>query len=118
MRLQRSGEGDQIQVFHRRLREEVVRNAATIAGMYLALFFCGAFAISVIEHLPLSSCLFETASAVGTVGLTLGVTPGLGVVSKGILIMLMYFGRVGGLTLVYAAVPEKSRYIASIRKKK
>ena len=54
---------DQIQVFHRRLREEVVRNAATIAGMYLALFFCGAFAISVIEHLPLSACLFETASA-------------------------------------------------------
>lgn len=103
---------DQIQVFHRRLREEVVRNAATIAGMYLALFFCGAFAISVIEHLPLSACLFETASAVGTVGLTLGVTPGLGVVSKGILIMLMYFGRVGGLTLIYAAVPEKSRYIA------
>ena len=103
---------DQIQVFHRRLNDEVVRNAATIAGMYMALFFCGAFAISVIEHLPLSACLFETASAVGTVGLTLGVTPGLGVVSKGILIMLMYFGRVGGLTLIYAAVPEKSRYIA------
>lgn len=103
---------DQIQVFHRRLKDEVVRDAATIAGMYLALFFCGAFAISVIEHLPLSACLFETASAVGTVGLTLGVTPGLGVVSKGILIMLMYFGRVGGLTLIYAAVPEKSRYIA------
>ena len=60
----------------------------------------------------LSACLFETASAVGTVGLTLGVTPGLGVVSKGILIILMYFGRVGGLTLIYAAVPEKSRYIA------
>ena len=89
-----------------------MRNASTIVGMYIALFFCGAFAISVIEHLPLSACLFETASAVGTVGLTLGVTPGLGVVSKGILIILMYFGRVGGLTLIYAAVPEKSRYIA------
>ena len=40
---------DQIQVFHRRLREEVVRNAATSAGMYLALFFCGAFAINVAD---------------------------------------------------------------------
>ena len=42
--------------------------------------------ISVAENLPISECLFETASAVGTVGLTLGITPQLGVLSKGILI--------------------------------
>ena len=94
-----------IQVFRRRISDEVIRNAATIAGMYLALFFCGAFIISIAEQLPMSVCLYETASAVGTVGLTLGVTPGLGTVSKIILIMLMYFGRVGGLTLIYATVP-------------
>jgi trk system potassium uptake protein TrkH len=48
--------------------------------------------------------LFETASAVGTVGVTLGITPSLSIVSKIILIVLMFFGRVGGLTLIFAAV--------------
>ncbi len=40
-------------------------------------------------------------------GLTLGITPRLGVLSKGILIALMFLGRVGGLTLVYAAMPGR-----------
>lgn len=59
--------------------------------------------------MPLSTCLYETASAVGTVGLTLGITPQLGVLSQLILIVLMYLGRVGGLTLIYAAVSNKIR---------
>ena len=57
--------------------------------------------------MPLSACLYETASAVGTVGLTLGVTPQLSVFSQFILIVLMYLGRVGGLTLIYAAISNK-----------
>ncbi len=44
---------------------------------------------------------FETASAVGTVGLTLGITPQLGILSRIVLIILMFMGRVGGLTLIY-----------------
>ena len=59
-----------------------------------------------IEDLPLGECLFETASAVGTVGLTLGITPGLGTASRLILIALMYLGRVGGLTLLFAALAD------------
>ena len=72
--------------------------------MYLVLFIGGAMIISMVEGLPMGSCLFETASAVGTVGLTLGITPSLGIVSQIILILLMFFGRVGGLTIVYAAI--------------
>ena len=53
-------------------------------------------------------CLYEAASAVGTVGLTLGITPKLHIVSQFILIILMYLGRVGGLTLIYA-VPFKEK---------
>ena len=71
--------------------------------LYLGLTFAGAAAISAAEELPLGACLYETASAAGTVGLTLGLTPQLGVLSQSILILLMYFGRVGGLTLIYAA---------------
>ena len=59
-----------------------------------------AFFISVYEDLPLSSCLYEAASAVGTVGLTLGITPQLHIPSQVVLIVLMYLGRVGGLTLI------------------
>ena len=60
--------------------------------------------ISRIENLSLLSSLFETASAIGTVGLSLGITSQLGGVSQFILIVLMFFGRVGGLTLIFAAM--------------
>lgn len=90
--------------FGRRIAEDTVKYAATIFFMYLVLCLFGGIAISCLEGLPLLTCIFETASAIGTVGLTLGVTPGLGTVSRVILIVLMYFGRVGGLTLVFAAI--------------
>ncbi len=90
--------------FGRRIADETVRNAATILMLYLALFFAGGVVISSVEGLPLLSCLFETASAVGTVGLTLGLTPELGALSRSILILLMYVGRVGGLTLIFSAL--------------
>ena len=89
--------------FGRRIGEDTVRNAAAILMMYFLLFFLGALIISRVENLPLLTCLFETASALGTVGLTLGITSGLGLVSRCILMVLMFFGRVGGLTLIYAA---------------
>ena len=89
--------------FGRRIDSSAVKNAATIAGMYLTLFFLGAFVIATAEQLPMSVCLYETASAVATVGLTLGITPQLGILSQGVLIALMFLGRVGGLTLIYAA---------------
>ena len=91
------------QFFGRRIDGSAVKNASTILGMYITLFFSGALVISTMEGLPMSVCLFETASAVGTVGLTLGITSTLGVVSQAVLIVLMFLGRVGGLTLIYAA---------------
>ena len=60
-----------------------------------------------MESLPLLTCLFETASAIGTVGLSLGITAQLNTVSRLILIVLMFFGRVGGLTLIFAALSQK-----------
>ena len=71
------------------------------------MVFGGAVFISAYENLSLSTCLYETASAVGTVGLTLGITPQLHITSQMVLITLMYLGRVGGLTLIYAALSSK-----------
>ena len=95
--------------FGRRLEHHVIKNAATIAMLYVTLFFCGGLAISIYEDLPLLDCLYEAASAVGTVGLTLGITPGLHVFSQMVLILLMYLGRVGGLTLIYAVFSGRNR---------
>lgn len=94
--------------FGRRIEEQAIKSAATVALIYLVLFLSGGMIISTVEGLPLGVCLFEAASAVGTVGLTLGITPNLGMVSQGVLIVLMYLGRVGGLTLVYAAMSRNS----------
>lgn len=98
---------DSTQFFGRRVDCDAVKTAATILTMYLALFFGGDVFISIYENLPLSSCLYEAASAVGTVGLSLGITPHLHIPSQMVLIALMYLGRVGGLTLIYATVSSK-----------
>ena len=105
---------ESVQFFGRRIECGVVKTAATVVTMYLELFFGGAIFISVYENLPLSSCLYETASAVGTVGLTLGITPQLHIPSQMVLIMLMYLGRVGGLTIIYAALSGKRAETAKL----
>ena len=94
--------------FGRRFDRQVIKNAATIAMLYFMLFFFGGITISVYEGLPVLTCFYEAASAVGTVGLTLGVTPGLHIISRLILIVLMYLGRVGGMTLIYAVFSGKN----------
>ena len=104
--------------FDRRIDDSVIKNAATILLMYLSLFFFGGLAISIIEGAPMLDCLFETASAVGTVGLTLGLTSHLGLVSRGILIVLMFFGRVGGLTLIFAALSGTAKNVSKYPQEK
>ncbi|MBM6911022.1 Trk family potassium uptake protein [Oscillibacter valericigenes] len=99
---------EDLQSFGRRLPVETLRSASAILLMYVGLFLLGGMAISCVEGVPLLAALFETASAIGTVGLTLGLTPELEGISRMILIFLMYFGRVGGLTLIYAVLPDSA----------
>lgn len=96
----------------RDITDDTIKVAATLLMLYLFLTFTGAFIISMTESLPVESCLFETASAIGTVGLSLGITPLLGPVSRFILLVLMFFGRVGGLTLLYAAISSKDAEVS------
>lgn len=95
-----------VQCFKRRISDEAVRNAGAVLFMYLVLFMTSGMIISNVEGIPLLTCLFETGSAIGTVGLTLGITTKLSLLSRILLMILMFFGRVGGLTLIYAAVPS------------
>ena len=106
------------QMFGRRMEESAVKTAATIFFMYAALFFTGAVILSVYERLPLSACLYETASAVGTVGVTLGITPKLHLLSQLVLIALMFLGRVGALTLIFAAISTRTHSFAKLPQEK
>lgn len=104
--------------FARRIDSDIIRNAVAVFMMYIILFLLGGLIISRVEAIPLLTCLFETASAVGTVGLTLGITPGLGMLSRTILVLLMYIGRVGGLTLIFAAVSPRKGNTARLPQEK
>ena len=95
-------------LFKRRITHDTVASAVAVFFLDMHLFLVGAITIATIEHLPLVTTLFECASAVATVGLTMGITSGLSAASKLILIFIMYGGRVGGLTLVFAATGRKS----------
>ena len=102
--------------FGRRIESGTVKTATTLFLMYFTLCFFSAAVISMVEDLPFGVCVFETASAVGTVGLTLGITPGLGVTSQVILILLMFLGRVGGLTIIYAALSGSTMKLTKLPK--
>lgn len=80
--------------------------ALTVIGVTISLG--GACVIAFIENAPMNLCLYETASAFGTVGLTMSLTPSLSAVSHIMLIVLMYFGRVGVLTLGVAVFLRRS----------
>ena len=95
---------DDVNSFGRRIEPDQIRSAFTILILYVSLLLAGAIFVSDVENLPILSCLFECASALGTVGLTTGITPGLGSASRILLISFMFFGRVGGLTFAYASV--------------
>ena len=91
-------------LLRRTVSNDVVKKAASLFMMYVFLFLLSGMIISCVEKIEILPCLFETASAIGTVGLSMGITPALSVPSKIILMFLMYFGRVGGLTIIFAAV--------------
>ena len=69
---------------------------------FVLLYLTGGMLICCLDDLPLMVAFFEAASAIATVGLTLGVTPELSDASRAVLILLMYFGRVGSLTVLFA----------------
>jgi len=100
--------------FGRRVADDTAKNALAVFLMYISLFLLGGMIISRVEGLPILTCLFETASAIGTVGLTLGITPSLHLVSRLILISLMFLGRIGGLTLIFATLSANKNTLSRL----
>ena len=96
-----------VEMFRRSVRLVVVGRAITVALLFVAVLFATMLALSVTEA-PLSGgftmldLMFESASALGTVGLSTGVTPTLTTAGKVIIIVVMLIGRLGPLTLLAA----------------
>lgn len=88
-----------VNVFKRSILPEKVMDAMTIATIMVGLSFLGAVVISITSPVSFIDSWFETASAIATVGLTAGVTPTLSAPVQLMLIVFMYFGRVGVLTI-------------------
>lgn len=86
-------------IFRRTIPDEKVIDALTITGLMLMMGVFGAIFISEACSVSFTDALFETVSALGTVGLTAGVTTKLTVLCQIMIIIFMYFGRVGILTI-------------------
>jgi len=95
----------EVELFRRSVRVVVVGRAVTVTLLFVTVLFCGTLALSITENsncFTMSDIMFEAASALGTVGLTTGITPLLTTVGKLIIIAMMLIGRLGPLTLLAA----------------
>lgn len=97
-----------VELMGRRIDEEILRKSSCILIMYLILSVGCAMVVSWLDGIPLLSSLFETVSAIATVGLSSGISESLGAVSQILLALLMIFGRVGSITFLYAFASEKA----------
>ena len=97
---------DDMNVFHRRLDEGDIRNAYSAASLYLFGALCGCMVLCV-QGAGLTDALYETFSAMSTVGLSRNLTASLPALSKWAVILMMFAGRVGSMSVVLAMTKGK-----------
>ena len=96
------GRREHIVIFKKKISDKSIKDALAIATIYLFVVISATIAICKIDGFTAADTLFETVSAMGTVGLTKGITSGLSPASRYIIILLMFVGRIGGLSFVLA----------------
>lgn len=92
----------EVGTFNRRLDEGQIHRAAAGVTLYMVLALSGGFLILATQPFPLQDALFEVFSAMSTVGLSTGITRDLSPLNRAVLIVMMYCGRVGSLTMMMA----------------
>lgn len=100
---------EELNIFGRRLDEDSVRKASTVFMLNLLLALISVVAICAIQPLPMDDVIFEVASAIGTVGMTTGITRDLTVASRCIIIILMYCGRIGSMSFALSFLEKKKK---------
>lgn len=103
----------QIEIYKRTIPAETVQKAVTVLLFYLALILAFTIALLAVEKQSLINVLFETVSAIATVGLSTGITPELSKIGRVLITILMFIGRLGPLTIGYALIlyQRKTNYL-------
>jgi len=98
-----------VNVFQKKVSLDIIRKVMSLIAISLAVLFIMIYLLLLIEPYSMERLLFEAVSAFGTVGLSMGITPILTSFGKSIIILLMYLGRVGPLTMIFALSQNKGR---------
>lgn len=111
---------EDIEVCRRRINKQNVRSAVAIGTIVLSILAVAIMALSFTEDAPLKVITFEAVSALGTVGLSMDFTASLTAIGKLIIIVLMFFGRVGPITIAMAMAgrARKNRKITNYPEKR
>jgi trk system potassium uptake protein TrkH len=99
----------EVTLFNYSVSKDLVLRGLLILLFGLASVTAGVLILSITETAPFIQICFETVSAFGTVGLSAGITPALSIVGKYVIIVLMFVGRIGPLTLLAAAAQRVRR---------
>jgi trk system potassium uptake protein TrkH len=97
----------ELSLYNRRIALSNFREATSLITLSGIIVFIVVFLLFLFENLPFEKLLFEAISAFGTVGLSMGVTDKLGRAGRLLITLLMYIGRIGPLTLIYALSMRK-----------
>lgn len=101
-------------LFKRKIGNQTVLKAVALIVIAIFFTFASAIAITAIDKIAISKTLYETVSAYATVGNSTGITSSLTGVSKCIVILLMFMGRVGILTITYSLMIRQSKKKAGV----
>ena len=112
--LARARNKDDMNIFERRLDQHFLYKAATSISAYLLFALIGALVISA-QELSFTDTVFEALSGIGTVGLSTGITGQLSGLSRIMIMILMFAGRVGSLSVATAMMTRKARAHAAVR---
>ncbi|MEK4852007.1 TrkH family potassium uptake protein [Paenibacillus sp. FSL H7-0756] len=106
-----------VQLLKKRIPQDLIFRSLAVMTISLGLVLGATFLLTITEytrHTDILALLFEATSAFGTVGMSMGLTPDLSPIGKCIIIVIMYIGRLGPLTLAFAlaqkSVKQKYRY--------
>ncbi len=96
------------EIFGRTVNDETVKKAVTVFTLNLLLALMVTMVISSLQEIPLLDVMFEAFSAIGTVGMTTGITRDLGLIGRILIIILMYLGRVGSMSFAFSFSENRS----------
>ena len=94
-------------VFGRRLEDDAIRKASNVTVISLFLAVSASIIICYLQPLPLEDVLFEVFSAIGTVGMSTGITRDLTAASRLVIVFLMYCGRIGSMAFALSFMERK-----------